>query len=92
MPFLTLMTNIKAANLPADLMPKWVNVNATSSYDCHNYLLIMVHDIKWLLPFFVAQELNIYWFLVLWHFSLPSFNWPLFHFLFSLLLFLLSFP
>merc|ERR1719174_47985 len=26
MPFLTLMTNIKAANLPADLMPKLVNV------------------------------------------------------------------
>merc|ERR1712109_118786 len=28
MPFLTLMTNIKAANLPADLMPKLVNVVA----------------------------------------------------------------
>ena len=65
MPFLTLMTNIKAANLPADLMPKWVNVNATSSYDCHNYLLIMVHDIKWLLPFFVAQNPRIKHFLVL---------------------------
>ena len=48
MPFLTLMTNIKAANLPADLMPKWVNVNATSSHDYQNYILVMVHDIKWL--------------------------------------------